>query len=341
MHWIESIAHTANGQLELVGRSLSGEVKRFGPKDFPYGLGGGTKMRATLLSGEHEVTSVEDYLNRMKWGHLDGQAQRLHRFTSDGVEVWIPSQVMLKLLFNKVLTIYECAFTGRSLHEIAAPSFTDNPMDLMPGWTNCNMTCRTTDTSRNRLFWLQTSLSAARSCRSVFRSALDGVLDVHLPDGKFEVFLTGKRDENVFLATKANLAGVECADLVRMDGVPLEPMKLDFVTEEAILTRRMAHGFQFKRADSLERWRLTDSHFRSLLDWHFQCGVFKNRDDYTEHHQKRLRLHLELLRARFLGKLGWDALPCTRQELACVQSRYYKLQRVGAWSEFSKALLSG
>lgn len=341
MHWIESIALTSNGQLELVGRSLNGEVKRLKPKDYPSELGSGNKMRATLLSNEHEVTSVDEYLARMRWAELDGQAQRLHRFRTPGLEVWIPSQVMLKMLFGKVIALYECAFSGRSLQEIAVPSFSDDPMALLPGWTNCNKNCRTVDTSRNRFFWLQSSLSAARSYRSVFRSALDGVLDVLLPNARFEVFLTGKRDGDVLLATVANLAVVQCDDLVRLDGKPLQPMRLDLVSETAIRSRRLSRGFQYQRTESLERWRLTDSHFRSLLEWHFQNGVFKTREDYTEDHQKRLKLHLELLRARFLGKLEWSSLPCTPQELACVQVRYYKLRRAGAWEEFSRALLSG
>ncbi len=339
MYWIESISPAVNGQLELVGRTTTGEVARFSPREFPHRLGGGTRGRTTITSRAHEVISAQSYLNRRGWGHLDGSCQRLHRFYVPGMEVWIPSQAIFKMFFANLTDIYERVFTGRSLYEIAAPGFGENPMALTPGWTARAKGCREHENSRSRLYWLQSSMSAARSCRGIFRSALDNVLDVQVPSGQFDVHLRGKRDGNTLLVTRVTLASVVTDDIRLLDGTPVGSMKIDVASIERSNLKRIKRGFQHQRVKSLDPWRLTESQFQSLLDWMFLNGVLHRRATYTEEHERVLRRHLELLRARFLGKLEWNALPCTAQELACAQARYYKLRRTGLWQSVSKELM--
>lgn len=340
MHWIESISRTPAGRLELVGRNLDGHVKHFSPSQFPHQLPGShTKLRVSLSSDAHRVTPVDDYLALKGWKHLSGSAQRLHRFQMDSLEIWIPSQVLFKMLFSTMRRTYDAIFSGRGLHEVAMPSHSEDPMALLPGLTHSNDGWAHAVRMRERLFWLLTSASAARSWRHVFRNAIDGVLDAPLPDGVFELRLTGNRLDGVFLATRATLAGVTCSDLRLRDGTLLEPMQLDFQGQDHS-KRQTDKGQRVERLDDASPWCLTDEQFHLLLDWMFQNKLLQDRGSYDEHLQHTLRRHLVLLRAKFLGRCVWGALPCSPQERACVQARFYKLRRAGQWERFSEVLLN-
>jgi hypothetical protein len=340
MHWIEKVSCDTRGQIEIVGRNLHALPKCFRPEEFPHNLAdtGKTKYKLKVSSENHRITEVDDYLSAMDWSFCGG-AQRLHRFEADGLSVWIPSQVMFKLVFSGAVSFYKVLFSPRSLHELAVTGSGDSPT-LNPGWANSSNGWSDNDGRRNRLFWLLNSASAARAWRQVFRNALDGVLDFSLPRGTFEVFISGKRQGGVLLATDARLNSVLCNDLQLPDGTSLAQRELDFGSSTSQASRRAKRGLSYDSIDNISPWELSDEHFKRLLEWMFSNDVLLKPEQYGEPLKHRLRQHLDLLRARHLIPCEWGTLPCTKQELACVQKRMYKLQDNGQWEPFREVLLA-
>lgn len=345
MHWIEHITRAPHGPYQLVGRNLAGASEVFEVSDFPHLCGVATKSRVTVTSTRHETTPVDDYLKHMGWEGFNGVNQRLHRFYTDSLEIWLPSQALFKMLLDRFSPLYDTAFCGRSLHELVVPSRTEDPLAMQPGWrrrntTNLYASRETGETGllMHRLFWLLHSRSAARSLGHVRRNATQGVLDIPLPRGTFDVFVTGKRIGDIVLATRMRISKVTCDDLLLQDGTPLENMELDFATRD--LSYMEKRGMSAEPADQVDKWLLNDMQFRDLLDWMLNAGVIQGRENYTQAHERVLKRHLELLRARFIGRLLWKALPCDAQELACVQARMYKLRKAGLWDEVSARLLA-
>lgn len=340
MHWIEKVSCDAHGHIELVGRSLESLPQRFLPENFPHNLAGvrQTKYKLKVNSDAHRVTEVNDYLSAMGWSFC-GEAQRLHRFAVDGLSVWIPSQVMFKLVFSSAVSFYKVLFSPRSLHELAVTGSGDSPT-LIPGWANSSNGWSDNDVRRNRLFWLLNSGSAAKAWRQVFRNALDGTLDLPLPRGTFEVFISGKRLGDILLATDARLNSVVCSDLQLPDGTCLSPRELDFGSSTSQASRRANRGLRYENIEDVSSWELSDEHFGRLLDWMFMNGVLLKPERYGEPLKHRLRRQLNLLRARHLIPCEWGTLPCTKQELACAQKRMYKLQDSGQWEQFRQVLLA-
>ena len=340
MHWIEKVSCDTHGQIEMVGRNLEAPPQRFQPEEFPHNLAdtGKTKYKLVVSSDNHRVTAVDDYLSAMGWSFC-GDAQRLHRFTAAGLSVWIPSQVMFKLVFSSAISFYKVLFSPRSLHELAVTGAGDSPT-LIPGWANSSNGWSDNDVRRNRLFWLLNSASAAKAWRQVFRNALDGTLDLPLPRGTFEVFISGKRQGDVLLATDARLNSVVCSDLQLPDGTCLLPRELDFGSSTSQASRRANRGLSYENIDDVSSWELSDEHFGRLLEWMFTNRVLLKPERYGEALKHRLRRHLNLLRARHLIPCEWGTLPCSKQELACAQKRMYKLQDSGQWEPFRQVLLA-
>jgi hypothetical protein len=344
MYWIESVKRAPYGSYLLGTRDLDGRLTNFKPSDFPNIGGVATKVRATVTSSQHTVTPVDDYLRHMGWQRFFGGGQQLHRFRTESLEIWVPSQAMFKMLFSTFSALYDAAFCGRSLREIVAPSCTESPMDLMPGWRRrcvSSLYERTVtgepNTLMRRLFWLLHSESAGRSFRYVFRNASMGILDIPLPQGTFEVHVAGKRIGDLMLATRVRMASVFSDDLLRFDGVPLSPMRIDFTGRDQSVFRE--HSTGSNRVAEIQRWELDDRRFHDLLESMFRDGMLGRRERYTVAHERVLKRHLELLRARFLGNHEWKSLPCSRQELACVQVRLYKLRKAKHWEKLSEMLL--
>lgn len=340
MYWIEKLSRDGHGHIEFVGRSIEGPTTCFRPDEFPHNLSATrqTKYRVRVTSDTHRVTSVDDYLTAMGWG-FSGEAQRLHRFEGQGTTIWIPSQVMLKLMFSSAVSFYQLLFSPRSLSELAVTGFTES-LTLLPGWANSNDGWSDNDVRRNRLFWLLNSASATRSWRQVFRNALDGVLDVPLPKGCFEIFVSGKRHGDVILTTDARLHSVVCDDLSFPDGSPLARREFVFSSTTGKEVRRANRGLHFECIKDITKWELSDDQFARLLEEMFKNGALQNPHQYGAHLKQRLRRHLNLLRARHMIPCEWGALPCSKQELACAQNRLYKLQNNGHWETMRNILLS-
>lgn len=345
MYWIESINRRHAGGYELNGRDLTGRTAAFYPAEFPHLDSVATKVTTTVSSSNHEVTPVDDFLKHMGWSELNGANQRLHRFYTDSLEIWVPSQAIFKMMFSTHAMLYETAFSGRSVNELVSPSLTDDPLDLMPGWRRKSAT-RLYERDENgeqntllcRLFWLLHSVSARRSFAHVYRNASTGVLDVPLPKGDFEVHVCGKRVGDLMLATRIRTSSVTCTDLRLLDGAPIEPMELEFFRRD--LSRGRKRGMTETPLDDLSKWSMGNEWFRQMLNWMFDNGIIGGRENYTEEHAMVLKRHLELLRARFLGRYEWKSLPCSKQELACVQARLYKLRQAGHWDRVSEKLLA-
>lgn len=154
MYWIEKLSRYGHGHIEFVGRSIEGPTTRLRPEEFPHNLSDTrqTKYRVRVTSDTHRVTSVDDYLTAMGWT-FSGEAQRLHRFEGQDINIWIPSQVMLKLVFSSAVSFYQLLFSPRSLNELAVTGFTDS-QTLLPGWAKSNDGWSGNDVRKNRLFWL-------------------------------------------------------------------------------------------------------------------------------------------------------------------------------------------
>jgi hypothetical protein len=340
MHWIENVSRDCDGSIALVGRSPEGQLRRFQPEDFPHNLSvnNRTKYRLRVTDDAHRVTSVDDYLSAMGWT-VSGEAQRLHRFEADGLSVWIPSQVMFKLVFSSAVSFYKLLFSPRSLHELAVTG-SDEHHTLLPGWANSSNGWSDNEVRRKRLFWLLNSSSASRCWRQVFRNALDGTLDLPLPRGTFEIFVSGKRQGDLVLATDARLGSVVCSDLALPDGASISSRELDFCSATSQESRRTNRGLRFESIADISTWELSDKHFGCLLEWMFKNGLLQNPEHYGEVLKNRLRRHLNLLRARHLIPCEWKTLPCTKQELAYAQKRMYKLQGNGQWEPLREVLLA-
>lgn len=338
MHWIETVSHSSEGSVIFYGKTATGESFCFSPEQFPHSPSntGLTKLRLQVSSAGHRVTTTDDYLNEMGWS-FQGGAQRLHRFKTDALEVWIPSQAMFKLLFSSAVSFYRLLFTARSPSELAVLSA--EGLSLLPGWTNSSDGWGDNDSRKERLLWLMSSASASRSWRQVFRNSLDGMLDAPLPSGDFEILLSGKRRGSLFLATDARLAKVFSTDLHRPSGALLPPRYIDLSGSSGLGVRRLKSELRFEKVDDIKPWELSDDRFGFLLSWMFSEGLLGEPEAYSAPMQERLRRQLNLLRARHMMPCEWSSLPCSKQELACAQARLYKLKKKLLWSRFQPLLL--
>lgn len=342
MAWIESIKRRHNGPYEFFCRGLNGQSTTVPPTSFPPLEGVTTKIRATVSSKRHTVTAVDDYLSTLGWNNLYGDNQRLHRFKTETFEIWIPSQAIVQMMLGKVSSVYDTAYCGRSILEIVSPSKNGHPDDMGGGWRISDIGRlahrHLPNLLRDRYFWLRHSLSASKSFRYIYRNAADGLLDVPLPQGTFDIAAGGKRIGNLLLVNKVQIFKAVCDDLHLDDGTHLSTTELNLAQRH--LPPISWRGMSRQSIDEVTPWSLDGTQFRNLLKYMFETGVLGGEEQYTEEHQRVLKRHLELLRARFIGRNEWRTLPCSAQELACVQARYYKMRRAGHWDRVKSTLLA-
>lgn len=138
--------------------------------------------RSSLSAGHHKVDDVSRYLKKMGWSSLPAMGQRLHTFSTDNGEVWVPSQLLVQSLFGFNAPLAKHLFTSTPLACFCHPVHEEeNAKVMFPDMSLFPDAYRRVPVAVERLSWLSHSRSAYRAWVSVFRNALDGRIDCTMP----------------------------------------------------------------------------------------------------------------------------------------------------------------
>lgn len=301
------------------------------------------RSRAVQLdSAHHEVADVSEYLRELGWSSLQAHGQTLHKFFTPDGEVWMPSQLLVQSLFAVIAPMAKSIFTPIPLTTFCRPVLdsSENDISFRKGHPLSLQSYLLKKTARQRLSWLAHSKSARRAWGSVYRNALDGLLDCVMPEGIFQFSFDAIQRSNILCVTRATLHSVTCDDIFtrRCSG----PQTFTFRKDLEHLLWETAKPWSKTSLPALGRrdikcLEMTDAQFETIRSLLEERQVIRRHTRHSRDLQN-LRSQLNLIHTRSVHGCRWVDLCADAREIETAQVRHIRLQRKNQWGDIQDIL---
>ena len=212
MDWALGIA-VENGRLVVEGIGRGGDLEicdiaELGTCGVPT-CSQLVKHKGTLEFGSLVAGSADDYLSALALPVPKQSANRhmVLKGKFDGVQVVIPTLVLMRALFRPTKFLLPLMFRAQALDRVRFLDFTRAPTEVVVDAT-WNGTYRTGDEVRQCISWMTFFPSAIRCASSVHEFAMRGQIGMDMPHGSARATMDGLKVDGVVFVTEMRLIAV-------------------------------------------------------------------------------------------------------------------------------------
>lgn len=345
MSWITHISRNASdGELRCNTQDLDGTRQVLPVYQLPRSTSQRRERSRAMQvdSAHHEVSDVSEYLRELGWSSLEAHGQTLHKFFTPDGEIWMPSQLLVQSLFTVIAPMAKVVFTPTPLTTFSRPVLdsTDNEISFRKGHPLSLQSYINQQNTRQRISWLAHSKSARRAWGSVYRNALDGLLDCVMPEGVFHFSFDAVQRSNILCVTRASLHSVTCDDIFTRRCTKPQTFtlrkSLEHLMWETTRPWRKTSLPALGRSD-IKCLEMTDAQFETIRALLEERQVIRR---HTRHPRdlQNLRSQLNLIHTRSVHGCRWVDLCANAREIETAQVRHIRLQRKNQWSDIQDIL---
>lgn len=310
MQWVSRVVRGAGGRLQVKVEADAGGavIKDIDALRTDTSRGGGVHRKACIHLGSLTSKCAGEYLAGVGLNPEAVAGQPVYE-TEIHDTVWcIPSQLLVMMTFGSRKLFRERLLTPSTTTSLTAEltvAQTYNPA------------------LRARLRWMTSSPSAVRAWASIYRNAIEGRLEMSMPDATIEISAQGREVDGVYLVTDARLLSLRAHDM---------PADAQQATCPPPAARPPEDGNGFRTTVSvdgearLHGWtplsRLSDTQWAAIRP-------YVAADDQARRGARRrhdLRLVTEALLTKLAGQLIWAEVPGDRLLVAAAANLFQKLR---------------
>jgi len=310
MQWVSRVVRGAGGRLQVKVETDAGGavIKDIGALRTDTSRGGGVRRRGLIQLAGLTSKCAGRYLKGLGLNAEAVAGQPVYETDMQGTLWCIPSQALVMMVFGTRKLLRERLLTPSTpssfISELAIAQ-TYNPA------------------LRARLRWMNDSPSAVRAWASIYRNAIEGRLEMSMPEATIEVSAQGREVDGVYLVTHARLLSLQALDI---------PAHAQQATRPSTPDQPSAAGNGFRttvRIDGeprLHGWtslsRLSDAQWAGIQP-HVAADDQARRGARRRHDP---RLVTETLLTKLAGQLIWAEVPGDRLLVAAASNLFQKLR---------------
>ena len=309
MEWVSGLVRGAGGRLQLKVIEGTGEsvVKDLTSLEAETSCHEGPRRKGFLTLPALVRRDAGEHLRGLGIDESGVPGQPVYRIEVQGSSWSVPSQLLVMMLFGTRRQFRERLLTPFPLHAAAAElaiAQTYNPA------------------LKARLHWMLESPTAARAWSSVYRHALEGRLEMTMPDATIEVAAQGNEVNGVFLVTHARLLSLKSHDL----GYDGQPGRVSTSQPSAASAAGFRNTLPLPAEPRLHAWtpssRLTDVQWEAMAE--YVAPKKGSRQGTVRRHDPRLVI--ETLLTKMATPLIWADVPGDRRLVNAASNLFQQLR---------------
>jgi len=208
--WITGVKRTSDGELLPVEIDKEGNERWVKPANDALELSTfGTKpIRLTLRLDELRQDEPCSYLVANCLGNAESSGQSVYWGDALSRQICIPAQVLIKATLAPLIPLQKILFKPLGTQQLMHLIRSREALILEPNIFANRQLSRTDGVAGRHVTWIQAFPSASRAWASVYRHALTGKLDMHLPKATVDAYVRVDIVDNKLYAKCMTLASV-------------------------------------------------------------------------------------------------------------------------------------
>lgn len=339
MQWVNGLKRDDSGVLKLVVQDRGGERSLIKFEDLsPVDRSSNSQILDVDLSKLKQVDSRE-YLDGLGLGLEFANSQPVYELHLARDRILIPAQTIIYGLLGSALSLRKTLLHPMGMTSLKSAICDDSGTQLIKTPSHQQKTSATGKSLDVTLMWILCYPSASRAWGSVYRNALNGQLDLHLPSAKLRLRMDFRRHKSVKLATGLTVSEVLPLEaphpFVRFDVT--ENLKLQKWTFDVLKARKKTASdprlVGICNANGLSdfQWALIEPIFRQMPA---RTGKAANLRKYS------WRQLVSAAVVLFSTQKAWLEFPEGKKFVWSVKRTLWILRQTGRWEEIVLLLVA-